>query len=120
MEKPWEQIVLQPQISIWALDFQFEATINGTTWSTPTPIDSYGDLNSISCVSANFCAAVDNSGNAVTYSGTTWSKPTPIDSNGGGLTSISCASANFCVAVDAVGNVLTGSKDYLFLQLVTP
>ncbi len=78
------------------------------TWSKPTQIDTHGVyLYSISCVSANFCAAVDKSGNAVTYSGTTWSKPTPIDTNRYSLYSISCVSANFCAAVDSAGNAVT-------------
>jgi hypothetical protein len=60
----------------------------------------------LSCPTATFCAAVDGSGNALTYNGTSWTAPTQIDS-GNGLASVSCSSATFCVAVDEKGNALT-------------
>ena len=57
--------------------------------------DSGGRLISISCSSASFCAAIDKSGNAVTYNGSSWTAPTKID-NPEWLVSVSCASATFC------------------------
>ncbi|MCL4448765.1 MAG: IPT/TIG domain-containing protein [Actinobacteria bacterium] len=78
----------------------------GTGWLPATNIDSTNPLNSVSCVSASFCVAVDYYGNALIYNGTSWSLPTDID----GIiepTSVSCVSASFCVAVDWEGNAIT-------------
>ena len=36
-------------------------------WSTPAKIDPYGGLGPVSCPTTGFCAAVDDSGNALTY-----------------------------------------------------
>ncbi len=81
------------------------STYNGTSWSSPTPVDpDGGGFSSVSCVTAQFCAAVDYSGNALTYNGTSWSAPVLIDQTVSALVSVSCASNNFCVAVDANGN----------------
>lgn len=38
-------------------------------------------LMSVSCVSAKFCVAVDQQGDALTWNGTSWSSPQFIDSN---------------------------------------
>jgi len=56
----------------------------------------------ISCVSATYCVAVDEEGNAVTYNGNGWSAPDSIDQYKT-LVSISCVSETFCVAVDIDG-----------------
>ena len=80
----------------------------GLTWASPVMASpKIGGLSAISCPSASFCAAVDNSGYVVTYNGTSWSAPTSIDPNGFGLSSVSCPSASFCAAVDSAGNALT-------------
>ena len=64
-------------------------------------------LTSVSCPTVSFCAAVDNSGQVLTYNGSTWSAPTIVGTVAGSspvtlvpLTSVSCASPSFCVAVD--------------------
>jgi hypothetical protein len=73
----------------------------------------FTDLNSVSCPSASFCAAVDDAGNALIWNGKSWSSPTSIDPYnpttglGGDLLSVSCASASFCAAVDNSGRALT-------------
>ena len=69
-----------------------------------------GNLRSVSCPSASFCMAVDESGsNALRWNGTGWSAPVSIDSAGTRveLTSVSCASPKFCAAVDTLGRVMT-------------
>ena len=78
-------------------------TSNGTTWSGPTVLPS-GALWSISCLSATFCAAVDQD-NAFVFNGTSWSTPTRLGLSG--VQSVSCASTDFCVAVDHHGNAFT-------------
>ncbi len=70
-----------------------------------------GVLDSVSCPSASFCAAVDVTGYALTWNGTSWSRPvwsatSPADPHGGALAAVSCASALFCVAVDGDGRAL--------------
>ncbi len=79
--------------------------LGASGWSSPANIDSTG-LVSVSCPTASFCAAVDNSGYALTYDGTKWSAPADVDL-ANSLVSVSCPSASFCLAVDAVGNALT-------------
>ena len=69
-------------------------------------IDSNEDLHSVSCASVNFCVAVDERGNAVTYNGSTWSAPLDVDGSVGFLYSVSCPSSNFCAAVGD-GHVVT-------------
>jgi hypothetical protein len=80
-------------------------------------VGSYADprtgvLDSISCPSDSFCAAVDGNGNAVVAQGAsrgrrTWSEPADIDPIAGVLNSVSCPSTTFCVAVDTMGYALT-------------
>ncbi|MGA2530491.1 MAG: Ig-like domain-containing protein [Acidimicrobiales bacterium] len=79
--------------------------IDSGGWSQATPIDPLrGDLTSIACPTATFCAAVDGSGNVLTYDGSSWSSPVSVDS---GLTGVSCPTATFCVAVGYLGDVFT-------------
>ena len=56
-------------------------TYNGSSWSTPSRIDTIGDLTSVSCPSSSFCVAVDqppngDPANAVTYTNTSTTLPT--------------------------------------------
>jgi hypothetical protein len=75
-----------------------------------------GVLDSVSCPSPSFCAAVDGNGNAISGSpgpdgdggrDLAWSAPVSIDPIAGILTSVSCPSASFCAAVDVTGYALT-------------
>lgn len=59
-----------------------------------------GNALSVSCVSADFCAATDGFGLYV-YSGGSWATYTTTDT--GPMESVSCASATFCMAVDDNG-----------------
>ena len=68
-------------------------------------VDPHG-LQSVSCPSASFCAAVDSVGGVVTFNGTSWSAAVGIDGINQ-LTSVSCPSASFCAAVDSLGNAVT-------------
>jgi hypothetical protein len=54
------------------------ATANAL-WSSPSQVDAQSSLNSVSCPTTRFCAAVDDAGNALTYNGTSWSSPSAID-----------------------------------------
>lgn len=47
-----------------------ELTFNGSVWSSPIEIDTAGNLIDVSCPETNFCAAVDDAGNALTYGST--------------------------------------------------
>jgi hypothetical protein len=91
-------------------------TYEESSWSAPTVVpgqSSYDDgtqMQSVSCVSPNFCMAVDLYGAAFLYSGLAplWSGPTTITASSNNyLDSVSCASANFCVAVDNQGEAYT-------------
>ena len=66
------------------------------SWSAGQRIDAGHGLTSVSCASADFCAAVDSGGNAFTKSGGSWSPSQQLSSNG--LSWVSCPTAGFCVA----------------------
>ncbi len=71
-------------------------------------VDANWGLESVSCPSASFCAAVDNMGYVVTYQSGAWTTPLHLDSSSqGGLTAISCVSSTFCVAVSGIGRAVT-------------
>ena len=78
---------------------------HGLTWSSPVSIDPGTVLESVSCASKSFCAAVDDLGEALTYNGTSWTAPAEIEP-GSFLTGVSCPSKLFCLAVDKAGNAL--------------
>jgi hypothetical protein len=70
-----------------------------------TAIPPVGDLTSVSCTSATFCAAVDAHGHAQTFDGTNWAPAVLADSSANpDITSVSCVSTSFCMAVDNTGN----------------
>ncbi len=77
---------------------------------TAANIDSEGELNSVSCPTTLFCAAVDGKGAALLFKGrgNGWGSTSPVDI-GHSLTSVSCASPIFCVAVDSTGHYLVAS-----------
>jgi hypothetical protein len=83
------------------------SVFTGTSWTLFAGIDPNVSANqatflaSVSCASADFCAAVDDQGNALTYNGTTWSAPTDI-SGGTNLYSVSCPTVNFCLTEGAL------------------
>ncbi len=84
------------------------------SWGSQIPIVTRrADLQSVSCPTSSFCAAVDAAGYVTTYDGKSWGNPAIVGSNVN-LGSVSCASNTFCVATNdrAQGGVLTfdGSK----------
>jgi hypothetical protein len=89
------------------------SAFNGSSWSTPTTLGtslSLVESAAVSCYSASFCVAVDDTGNAYTFNGAAWSAQQPIDSAGFNNDAVSCPSATFCVAVDADGRALTDTS----------
>jgi hypothetical protein len=80
-------------------------------WTYPKPIDQQAyknnnaAINSVSCVTAVRCFAVDSAGD-VLASRKMNSWQTVATDAPTGLTSISCASAEFCAAVDNSGSVV--------------
>jgi hypothetical protein len=92
-------------------------------WGSSAPADpSHGAPSSVSCPSPDFCAAVDQFGDALTFDGSTnvWATPVKLYPNGA-FSSISCPTASFCVAVGAAGkaDTLTGSTWGPLTQLGT-
>ncbi|MFL6161938.1 MAG: hypothetical protein ACJ74U_06895 [Jatrophihabitantaceae bacterium] len=80
---------------------------NGTSWGSPQTVDLVpGDLDGVSCLSTDFCVAVDTGGYALSYDGANWTAPTQID-GGTALTAVSCTEPSTCVAVDAIGRALS-------------
>jgi hypothetical protein len=68
------------------------------------------NFSSVSCPTAQFCAAVDDTGDAYTWNGKSWSKGVVVDSTAGTnandqLASVSCASSSFCIAGDDLSGV---------------
>jgi hypothetical protein len=79
-------------------------TLTSAGWGKPSRVVK-ANINSVSCPSASFCAAVDSSGNVLTFNGRTCTEPRSIN-DGEALSGVSCSSAAFCVAFDARGDVL--------------
>jgi hypothetical protein len=61
-------------------------------------------IESVSCPSVSFCAAVDQLGNVLTYGAGRWSAPLHVDSSA--LHAISCTASRLCIAVDARQRIL--------------
>ncbi len=79
-------------------------------WTPPVavdPVTGYGNLVSVSCPAATFCAAVDLSGNVTMWDGSKWSAPTPLAVGAALLSAVSCASVTTCMAVDEDGGSYT-------------
>ncbi len=81
-------------------------TYDGTSWTSPTPIDTRIRLSDVSCPTTAFCMAVDDSGYAVAFDGSDWSAPVLVDPNGR-PSAVSCASASFCASVGFDGTATT-------------
>jgi hypothetical protein len=77
------------------------------SWNAPTVIDpARGPLGDVSCASASFCAAIDATGNVVTYDGDAWSAPKNIG-HGRPLDRVSCPTPTFCAVSVGRGKVIT-------------
>jgi hypothetical protein len=75
-------------------------------WNSPTEIDPGNFLESVSCPSSSFCAAIDGNGNAFIYDGTSWSSAQYVNPSNW-IDSVSCPSSSFCVAAFPDGNAVT-------------
>lgn len=67
-------------------------------------------LISLSCASATFCGATDESGNLYIFNGSTWTEQSdvmPSDNTLNWAPSISCPAVGFCMAVDNYGDAIT-------------
>ncbi|NNN09490.1 MAG: hypothetical protein HKL85_09910 [Acidimicrobiaceae bacterium] len=65
-------------------------------WVLGPRVEKQATLWSISCVSENFCEAVDIEGKAFSFNGTKWSAPQTVAPFG--LYNVSCGATYFCVA----------------------
>ncbi|HET9732354.1 MAG TPA: hypothetical protein VFP54_06715, partial [Acidimicrobiales bacterium] len=75
------------------------------SWGAAVLVDPSASLQSISCPTDRFCAAVDTQGQASQYVDGVWSSPRRIDGDTA-INSISCTDMSFCLAVDERGNAL--------------
>ena len=80
--------------------------------SGPSIATHTANFSSVSCPTATFCAAVDETGDAFTWNGKSWSKGVAIDATAATnmndlLASVSCVSSSFCVAGDDLSDVYT-------------
>lgn len=78
---------------------------DGTTWSTPTMMDSTNETTGLSCVADSLCVAIDSVGKASLFTNNAWSAPASIDDSG--LVAVSCVTTSFCVAMDQTGRAVT-------------
>lgn len=70
----------------------------------PTGLRPGGFTTAVSCPTATFCAAADQTGSVAIYNGSGWKVQTPpITPADVGLVAISCTSARFCMAADDDG-----------------
>ena len=85
-------------------------------WSEPASIDAGSSLAAVSCPSATFCAAVDDTGHALTYDGTSWSSPVQVQGLigtdfGGNPVSLSCPTSSFCMAAASNADALDSDSE---------
>ncbi len=81
-------------------------TLTWTDEGIVHPIGGY-NLRSVSCPTADFCAAVDSVGKVVFFDGSDWSWPADSDKAGavGMDRTIACSAADRCVVVDIKGRM---------------
>jgi hypothetical protein len=73
---------------------------NGSTWSSPTPLEGAVGLEAVGCSRAGYCAAVDAEGNSWAYGGGSWER---TSGDWGAVASIACVSASFCISAGPSG-----------------
>lgn len=95
-----------------AVGDRFAFNFDGTSWVAHRIVAQrprFVRLTSVSCASAEFCAAVSSTGQAYTYDGTGWSKPTvvaPMPPRAGDA-SVSCGAVGICAMVTSRGLAAT-------------
>ncbi|MGN6753779.1 MAG: cell wall-binding repeat-containing protein, partial [Intrasporangium sp.] len=98
-------VVPETATAAWTATGPLLVTQSGIAWADAKTVrPRQGGLQSISCPTTSFCAAVDERGYAVTFTGTGWTKPVALET-GGYLRGVSCASTSFCLAVSYSGRV---------------
>ena len=70
-------------------------------WMLGPALTTRGIPWALSCLSPNFCTAVDIEGQAFTFNGHAWSAPRQVTTRG--LVGVSCGATYFCVASDLTG-----------------
>ncbi len=89
---------------------------NGSSWSSPSVVDSTSAIAQLSCISPTACYGVDGSGDVISVPGQSWAyplpwSPNPVDS-GHALNTISCVAgaSAFCASGDSAGNIYLTSN----------
>jgi hypothetical protein len=87
---------------------RYAYVFDGTSWVATRIVAQrprFVRLASVSCASADFCVAVDDSGKAYTYDGTGWSQPTQVVQMKprSSLAEVSCGAVGICVLVTSQG-----------------
>jgi hypothetical protein len=85
----------------------------GQPWTPVQTIDPQGGLDSISCPTATFCMAADESGSVLQWDGGSWSAPARVlpaaTQYTGDPTTVSCSDQNFCMVLNGDGDYATYS-----------
>lgn len=84
-------------------------TFDGTSWSTPLSDPDPIGVSGLSCVTDEFCVAVDATGSALAYNGTSWTAPV-VAADGSQLTSLDCVSLGYCVALGPENGIYAASS----------
>ena len=72
------------------------------SWTAVSAIDVGHSLTAVSCATATFCVAVDDSGNAAVLNHGTWS----VNPVGSTVVTVSCPARGFCMATNAAGGTV--------------
>ena len=78
------------------------AVVHGTSWTPVAAIDVGHSFTAVSCATATFCVAVDNSGNAAVLNRGTWH----VSPMTGTVLTVSCPVRGFCVATNIAGGAV--------------
>jgi hypothetical protein len=94
-----------------ASHYAYSLTYSAPVWSAPAEIPlgperGQSNVDSVSCGSPSFCAAVGPEGEAALYEDGAWGAFHPLAPLSS-LSSLSCPSPSFCVAVDEAGQAFT-------------
>lgn len=90
-------------------------SVPALSWTPPQPIGNGGALNSISCPTTSFCAAIGSNDDVLTTTDpaggpATWTT-TPVGTSSLGFSAISCPSAALCVASEELTGDVWVSTD---------
>ena len=106
----WQRVSCPTTTFCAALSSTGQATTwNGTSWSTPQKVISYGGAG-LTCPSASYCLASNTNHAIVSYSNGVW-KPYVSMPNGTHVQRLSCVSPLFCVGTTGTNGVVI-RRDY--------